>query len=57
VLALPRSNAKRREFAAAAGGLASARVVKDNRGRRAAKLIRDGRGQVQDVTYWLSGGH
>jgi hypothetical protein len=33
------------------------RVVKDGRGRRAAKLIRDGRGQVQEVTYSFTGGH
>jgi len=57
VLALPLSKAKRRELARGVGRLGSVRVVKDNRGRRAAKLIRDGRGQVQDVTYWLSGGH
>ena len=56
-LALPLSRAKRRELAAAAGGLGSVRVVKDNRVRRAAKLIRDGRGQVQEVTYSFSGGH
>jgi putative transposase len=57
-LALPLSRAKRRELgAAAAGGLGSVRVVKDNRGRRAAKLVRDGRGQVQEVTYSLCGGH
>ena len=57
VLALARSNAKRREFATEAGGPGSVRVVKDNRGRRAAKLIRDGRGQVQEVTYSFSGGY
>ena len=40
-----------------AKALSSVLVVKDNRGRRAAKLIRDGRGQVQEVTYSYSGGY
>ena len=57
VLALPLSNAKRREITPAAGRLRSVRVVKDNRGRRAANLISQGRGQVQNVTYPFSGGH
>jgi putative transposase len=57
VLALPLSKAKRRELGGGVGRLGAVRVVKDNRGRRAAKLIRDGRGQVQDVTYSFSGGH
>jgi putative transposase len=57
VLALPLSRAKRRELAGGVGRLGSVRVVKDGRGRRAAKLIRDGRGQVQEVTYSFSGGH
>jgi putative transposase len=57
-LALPLSMARRRTLGAARSAeLASVRVVKDNRGRRAAKLIRDGRGQVQDVTYSFSGGY
>jgi putative transposase len=57
-LALPLSMATRRTLGAARSGkLASVRVVKDNRGRRAAKLIANGRGQVQDVTYSFSGGH
>jgi len=57
VLALPLSKAKRRELGGGVGRLGAVRVVKDNCGRRAAKLIRDGRGQVQDVTYSFSGGH
>jgi putative transposase len=57
VLALPLSRAKRRELGTAASRLSHVRVVKDNRGRRAAKLIKDGRGQVQEVTYSFSGGH
>ena len=57
-LALVLARAKRRELgAAAAGGLGTVRVVKDNRARRAAKLIRDGRGQVQEVTYSFCGGY
>ena len=40
-----------------AKALSSVLVTKDNRGRRAAKLIRDGRGQVQEVTYSYSGGY
>jgi putative transposase len=57
-LALPLSMATRRTLGAARSAeLTSVRVVKDNRGRRAAKLIRDGRGQVQDVTYSFSGGY
>ncbi len=32
-------------------------MVKDRRGRRAAKLVRDGRGQVQEVTFSHSGGY
>ena len=57
-LALPLSQAKRRELGPArARGLSRVLVTKDNRGRRAAKLIRDGRGQVQDVTFSSSGGY
>jgi len=57
-LALSLSNATRRELGAAqVRKLASVKVVKDPRGRRAAKLIRDGRGQVQEVTFSFSGGY
>ena len=37
--------------------LSSVLVVKDDRGRRAAKLLRDDRGQVQEVTFSHSGGY
>lgn len=37
--------------------LSSVPVVKDNRGRRAAKLIAEHRGQVQEVTFSFSGGY
>ncbi len=40
----------------AAARLSSLLVVKDRRHRCAAKLIRDGRGQVQEVTFSFSGG-
>jgi putative transposase len=57
-LALPISMVTRREFGSAASAqLASVPVVKDNRGRRAAKLIAGGRGQVQEVTFSFSGGY
>ena len=57
-LALPLSMATRRELGPErARELARVLVVKDNRGRRAAKLIRDGRGQVQEVTFSFSGGY
>ncbi len=57
-LALPLSKATRRELGSAAvTALASVPVVKDNRGRRAAKLITGGRGQVQEVTFSFSGGY
>jgi putative transposase len=50
--------ARRRELgAAAASKLSRVRVVKDNRGRKAAKLLRDGHAQVQTVTYSFSGGY
>lgn len=57
-LALPLSMATRRELSPArARELSSVLVSKDNRGRRAAKLIRDGRGQVQEVTFSFAGGY
>ena len=57
-LALPLSMQTRRELGpAVARGISRVLVVKDNRGRRAAKLIRSGRGQVQEVTFSFSGGY
>jgi putative transposase len=57
-LNLPISMARRRELgAAAATKLSRVRMVKDNRARKAAKLVRDGHGQVQTVTYSFSGGY
>jgi transposase len=57
-LNLPISVSHRREAGTgAAVNLSHLRVVKDNRCRKAAKLIRDGHGQVQTVTYSLSGGY
>ena len=57
-LALPISMATRRELGSAVSvQLSSVPVVKDNRGRRAAKLITSGRGQVQEVTFSFSGGY
>jgi len=57
-LALPISNTARRGLGRVRSvQLSSVPVVKDNRGRRAAKLIRDGRGQVQEVAYSFSGGY
>jgi len=56
-LALPISNATRRELGRARSvQLSSVPVIKDSRGRRAAKLIAEGRGQVQEVTYSFTGG-
>jgi putative transposase len=50
--------ARRRELGATASTkLSRVRVVKDNRGRKAAKLLRDGHAQVQTVTYSFSGGY
>jgi transposase len=58
ILNLPVSVARRRELgAAAATKLSRVRLVKDNRARKAAKLVRDGHGQVQTVTYSFSGGY
>jgi len=57
-LMLPLSLLTRRDLGPArARELARVLVVKDSRGRRAAKLIRDGRGQVQEVTYSYSSGY
>lgn len=57
-LVLPLSMAKRRELGPArARELSRVLVTKDNRGRRAAKLVRDGRGQVQEVTFSFAGGY
>lgn len=57
-LALPLSMATRRKLGPArARELAQVLVTKDHRGRRAAKLIRDGRGQVQEVTFSFAGGY
>ena len=58
VVNLPVPVARRRELGtAAATKLSQICVVKDNRARKAAKLIRDGHGQVQTVTYSFSGGY
>ena len=58
VVNLPVPMARRRAMGAVeAKKLARARVVKDNRARKAAKLVRDGHGQVQTVTYSFSGGY
>jgi len=57
-LALPISTVTRRELGRARSAqLSSVPVIKDNRGRRASKLIADGRGQVQEVTFSFSGGY
>jgi hypothetical protein len=56
-LALPLSRARLRELGAAAGGLGSLRVVKDNRGRAGGEADWDGCGQVQEVAYSYLGGH
>ena len=57
-LALPISAVTRRELGRARSvQLSGVPVIKDNRGRRAAKLIADGRGQVQEVTFSFSGGY
>jgi putative transposase len=58
VIRLPLPRARRRELGpSATKKLATVRVVKDNRARRAAQLVRDGQGQVQTVTYSFTGGH
>jgi putative transposase len=57
-VALPLPIARRRDLGGAASGrLSRVPAVKDNRGRKAAKLLRDGHAQVQTVTYSFSGGY
>jgi putative transposase len=58
VVNMPVPVARRREIGtAAAVALSQVRLVKDSRACKAAKLIRDGHGQVQTVTYSFRGGY
>jgi putative transposase len=57
-VALPVPVTRRRELGPVVSAkLSRVRAVKDNRGRKAAKLLRDGHAQVRTVTYSFSGGY